>query len=144
MPKPIFFIVVFIAVAIAVVYFYQKKGAEQRLDKLVNNGTITISERIEALPIVIIDATNNSLHLLAGDKHQAIQFAEINSIDLYQAADRGNNAGGQVGPDYATISTLSGERFRFDNLTLPAKEVAQLLTKYPPLAAKLKLNNSDR
>lgn len=142
MPKPIFYIMVLLAVAIAVIYFYQKKSAEGLLEKLISDGSISVSEKIEALPIVIIDAKNKSIHLLAGNKHQAINFADIKSIDIYRSPDRGNNAGGQVGPDYATITNQAGERFRFDNLTLSAAALKSQLQQYPELAPKLKLNNN--
>ena len=141
MPKPIFYILVVIVVAIAVVYFYQKRTAEQLLDSLVEKGTITISEKIEALPIFIVDNNNKSIHLLAGNKHQAIAFVDIKVINLYKAHDRGNNAGGKIGPDYGTITTQDDKRFRFDNLAITAEVLNKSLMQYPELASKLKLNN---
>ncbi len=143
MPKPIFFVMVAVVIAIAAVYFYQKKNAEQLIDKLVNDGTISISEKIEALPLVIVDDKNKSIYLFSGNQQQIILFSEIKHINLYKAHDRGNNAGGKIGPDYATITTQSDKQFRFDNLTLKAEALYQLFAKYPQLTQKLKLNNEQ-
>ncbi len=142
MPKPIFFILVALVIAIAVTFYVQKQGAEKQLKKLIANGTVVVDEYINALPIVIIDNTHQQLHLLSGEQHQALAFASIKEIKLYEAIEKGNNASEKIGPDYGTITTNFGELFRFGNLEITADALYNKLQQNPALTSKLQLINS--
>lgn len=137
MTKPILLILVILTIAIGAIYYYQKTTAEQLLNKLVDEGVISISEKVIALPILVIDSSQQSIHLLAGNKHQQIHFTEIKQINVYEAHEKGNNASEKVGPDYGTIVTQSDEQYRFDNLKLTATALVSLLKTYPALTFKV-------